>query len=160
MIHDDTGGTDLQAAAATFVVQLNRYSGSVGTFAVQSDAVLPAKPEPKIISGPWGLVVGLLAGLVAGCGAVGLVVVLRHPVVGAAAAAGTSGLPVTDVVVVGPEGVRVAPPERPRGHSPFEFMSSDVSSEKPKALLLNEVAERIRSSRTRGASHRVVRECS
>jgi hypothetical protein len=82
------------AAAATFVVQLNRYSGSVGTFAVQSDAVPPAKPEPKIISGPWGLVVGLLAGLVAGCGAVGLVVALRHPVVGAGAAAGTTGLPV------------------------------------------------------------------
>lgn len=81
-------------AAATFVVELNKYSGSVGTFAVQSKAVLPTEAEPKIVSGPWGVAIGLLAGLVAGVGAVGLIVALRHPVVGAAAAQSTTGLPV------------------------------------------------------------------
>ena len=100
MIVTGQGSTPQKAAsvankgAATFVVELNRYSGSVGTFAVQSKAVLPAEAEPKIVSGPWGVAIGLLAGLVAGVGAVGLIVALRHPVVGAAAAQGTTGLPV------------------------------------------------------------------
>ena len=55
-----------------------------------------------------------------------------------------------DLVVVGTAGVRVTAPERPRGHTPFEFMSSDVSSEKPKALLVHQVAERIRLRREAG----------
>jgi len=55
-----------------------------------------------------------------------------------------------DLVVVGTEGVRVRPLERPSGRSPFEFMGSDVSSEKPKALLVAEVAERIRRARAGG----------
>jgi lysine-ketoglutarate reductase/saccharopine dehydrogenase-like protein (TIGR00300 family) len=55
-----------------------------------------------------------------------------------------------DQVVVGLDGVRVQPLERPRGASPFEFMASDVSSEKPKDLLVGEVAERVRLARQRG----------
>jgi lysine-ketoglutarate reductase/saccharopine dehydrogenase-like protein (TIGR00300 family) len=55
-----------------------------------------------------------------------------------------------DFVVVGPEGVRVAPPERPRGSTPFEFMNSEVSSEKPKALLVAQVAARLRNAREQG----------
>jgi lysine-ketoglutarate reductase/saccharopine dehydrogenase-like protein (TIGR00300 family) len=55
-----------------------------------------------------------------------------------------------ELVVVGEEGVRVKPLERPSGRSPFEFMASEVSSEKPKALLVAEVAERIRRSKARG----------
>ena len=55
-----------------------------------------------------------------------------------------------DLVVVGTEGVRVRPLERPSGRSPFEFMASEVSSEKPKALLVAEVAERIRRARAGG----------
>jgi lysine-ketoglutarate reductase/saccharopine dehydrogenase-like protein (TIGR00300 family) len=58
---------------------------------------------------------------------------------------------VGDRVVVGSEGVRVTPPERPRGHSPFEFMSSEVSSEKPKALLVSEVSDRIRAAKDAGS---------
>ena len=57
---------------------------------------------------------------------------------------------VGDLVVVGFEGVRVTPPERPRGANPFEFMGSDVSSEKPKALLVGDVAERMRAARDNG----------
>lgn len=56
-----------------------------------------------------------------------------------------------DLVVVGTEGIRVSPPARPRGHSPFEFMSSDVSSEKPKALLVRQVAARIAQAKASGA---------
>ena len=80
--------------ASAFVGELDPYAKSVGTFAVQSSAVAPAKPEPKLVSGPVGVAVGLAAGLVAGFGAVGLVVALRRPVVGTAAAGTTSGLPV------------------------------------------------------------------
>jgi lysine-ketoglutarate reductase/saccharopine dehydrogenase-like protein (TIGR00300 family) len=55
-----------------------------------------------------------------------------------------------DPVLVGRLGVRVQPLERPRGASPFEFMTSEVSSEKPKELLVSRVAERIRQARTVG----------
>jgi lysine-ketoglutarate reductase/saccharopine dehydrogenase-like protein (TIGR00300 family) len=55
-----------------------------------------------------------------------------------------------DQVMVGLEGVRVQPLGRPRGASPFEFMASEVSSEKPKDLLVGEVAERVRLARRSG----------
>jgi lysine-ketoglutarate reductase/saccharopine dehydrogenase-like protein (TIGR00300 family) len=55
-----------------------------------------------------------------------------------------------DRVVVGTEGIRVAPASRPRGHNPFEFMASEVSSEKPKALLVAAVADRIRTAKATG----------
>jgi capsular polysaccharide biosynthesis protein len=91
-------------AASTFVAELNRYKGSVGTFAVQSVAEAPAKPDPKILSGRWGPVVGVLAGLVAGLGAVGLIVALRRPVVGASGAEGATGLSVLGRVQLGRKG--------------------------------------------------------
>jgi lysine-ketoglutarate reductase/saccharopine dehydrogenase-like protein (TIGR00300 family) len=55
-----------------------------------------------------------------------------------------------DQVVVGLDGVRVQPLERPRGANPFEFMASEVSSEKPKELLVGEVADRIRARKADG----------
>ena len=55
-----------------------------------------------------------------------------------------------DGVVVGQEGVRVKPLERPRGANPFEFMTSEVSSEKPKDLLVGEVAGRLRQAKASG----------
>ena len=55
-----------------------------------------------------------------------------------------------DAVVVGLEGVEVVAPSRPRGSTPFEFMASEVSSEKPKALLVSEVARRIRAAKEAG----------
>ena len=55
-----------------------------------------------------------------------------------------------DRIVVGFDGVRVHAPSRARDLRNFEFMNSDVSSEKPKALLLQQVAERIRSAKERG----------
>ncbi len=58
---------------------------------------------------------------------------------------------VGDMVVVGNDGIRVTPPSRPRGATPFEFMSSEVSSEKPKGLLVADVAARMRLHRASGA---------
>lgn len=55
-----------------------------------------------------------------------------------------------DRVVVGHEGVRVHAPERDRDVRHFEFMNSDVSSEKPKALLVEQIADRLRAARQRG----------
>jgi lysine-ketoglutarate reductase/saccharopine dehydrogenase-like protein (TIGR00300 family) len=53
-------------------------------------------------------------------------------------------------IVVGHEGVQVSPLERPRTQPPvFAFMGSNVSSEKPKALLIREVAQRLREIRAR-----------
>jgi lysine-ketoglutarate reductase/saccharopine dehydrogenase-like protein (TIGR00300 family) len=55
-----------------------------------------------------------------------------------------------DHVVVGFDGVRVHAPDKPRDMRSFEFMNSDVSSEKPKALLVEQVADRVRAARGRG----------
>ena len=53
-------------------------------------------------------------------------------------------------IVIGHEGVRVTPLERPRAQPQvFAFMGSNVSSEKPKALLIHEIAERLREIRAR-----------
>jgi lysine-ketoglutarate reductase/saccharopine dehydrogenase-like protein (TIGR00300 family) len=52
-----------------------------------------------------------------------------------------------DLYVIGHEGVRVHPPERPREKQAFEFMSSAVSSERPKAQVLREVARVLRETR-------------
>ncbi|MGI8757815.1 MAG: TIGR00300 family protein [Acidimicrobiales bacterium] len=54
------------------------------------------------------------------------------------------------LVVTGGDGVRVTAPERPRGSTPFAFMASEVSSEKPKSVLVAEVAQRLRDNRRRG----------
>jgi len=56
-----------------------------------------------------------------------------------------------DPVVVGNEGVRVRAAGRPRGANPFEFMTSEVSSEKPKELLVGAVAERMRRAHAAGS---------
>jgi lysine-ketoglutarate reductase/saccharopine dehydrogenase-like protein (TIGR00300 family) len=63
-----------------------------------------------------------------------------------------------DPVVVGTDGIRVEAPERPRGAGPFEFMTSEVSSEKPKAVVVAEVAERVRREKTEG-NGRVLAVC-
>ncbi len=58
----------------------------------------------------------------------------------------TIGLP----VVVGYAGVRVVPTERPRETNLFGFMGSSVSSEKPKAVSIQSVADSIRATRAEG----------
>lgn len=61
-----------------------------------------------------------------------------------------------DLVAVGAKGIRVKPLEKPRGQTPFQFMASEVSSEKPKALIVAEIATRIRHSKEAGGKVLVV----
>jgi lysine-ketoglutarate reductase/saccharopine dehydrogenase-like protein (TIGR00300 family) len=55
-----------------------------------------------------------------------------------------------DLFVVGHKGIRVHPHERPRDRQAFEFMSSSVSSEKPKAQVVADVARMLRDTRAEG----------
>jgi lysine-ketoglutarate reductase/saccharopine dehydrogenase-like protein (TIGR00300 family) len=53
-------------------------------------------------------------------------------------------------IVVGHAGVRVLPTERSREVTPFSFMNSAVSSEKPKSIRVKAVVDAIRSARAEG----------
>ena len=55
-----------------------------------------------------------------------------------------------DLFVTGHKGIRVLPLERPRESQPFEFMASAVSSEKPKAQIVHEVAHILRQVKEEG----------
>jgi lysine-ketoglutarate reductase/saccharopine dehydrogenase-like protein (TIGR00300 family) len=55
-----------------------------------------------------------------------------------------------DLIVVGGAGVQVETPPQPRDSGAFTFMNSEVSSEKPKALIISQVADRIRKARAEG----------
>lgn len=55
-----------------------------------------------------------------------------------------------DQIVCGYKGVRVEPQQRQRGPSMFEFMSSAVSSEKPKHVLIAELARQFRAVKASG----------
>ena len=68
-----------------------------------------------------------------------------------------------DIYVVGHEGIRVRPQERPSEGQAFEFMASAVSSEKPKAQVIADVAELLRDTRDAGddvSSLRARRSCT
>ena len=56
-----------------------------------------------------------------------------------------------DLIVVGRDGVKITPPQRSRGkQGVFEFMNSDVSSEKPMMSIINEVASEIKNVKANG----------
>jgi len=55
-----------------------------------------------------------------------------------------------DAVVVGHEGIRVLPLQRSREREIFSFMASDVSSERPKRLVIDEIARLMKEIRGRG----------
>ena len=55
-----------------------------------------------------------------------------------------------ELYVTGHKGIRVLPLERPRESQPFEFMASAVSSEKPKAQIVHEVARLLRQVKDEG----------
>jgi lysine-ketoglutarate reductase/saccharopine dehydrogenase-like protein (TIGR00300 family) len=61
-----------------------------------------------------------------------------------------------DWVLCGSEGVRVHPLQRGRSPQVFQFMGSAVSSEKPKAQLIQRLAEEMRAVRRRGEKILVV----
>jgi lysine-ketoglutarate reductase/saccharopine dehydrogenase-like protein (TIGR00300 family) len=59
-----------------------------------------------------------------------------------------------DPIVVGHQGVRVMPAETSARHSLFEFMSSAVSSEKPKGVTVREIAATMK--RTKAAGEKIL----
>jgi lysine-ketoglutarate reductase/saccharopine dehydrogenase-like protein (TIGR00300 family) len=70
-------------------------------------------------------------------------------------------IPMIDVrrgmsIVLGHAGVRVIPVERTRVHSDFSFMSSGVSTEKPKGALVREIARDLVANRRGGGKTLVV----
>jgi len=61
-----------------------------------------------------------------------------------------------DLVAVGHAGIRVQPPQRPRQREIFSFMASEVSCERPKRLVIEELARQIWQIRATGGRVLVV----
>ncbi len=61
-----------------------------------------------------------------------------------------------DTVIVGEQGVRVIPPERPRERTLFEFMGGGASPERPSANLIKQIADEMRQIRSRGGRIAIV----
>ncbi len=61
-----------------------------------------------------------------------------------------------DAIVVGHRGVKVLPVERQVSREVFEFMSSPVSTERPKGLLIREIAESMKKIQREGGKVLVV----
>jgi lysine-ketoglutarate reductase/saccharopine dehydrogenase-like protein (TIGR00300 family) len=62
-----------------------------------------------------------------------------------------------DLIVVGREGIKVTPPQRPRGKKGvFEFMNSDVSSEKPLKSMIQNIANEIKEIKVNGGKIAIV----
>ncbi len=61
-----------------------------------------------------------------------------------------------DLIVVGHPGVKVVPAEKQMPREVFEFMSSPVSTERPKGLLIREIADSMKKLRREGGKILVV----
>jgi len=61
-----------------------------------------------------------------------------------------------DLIAVGHQGVKVTPLERSPERNVFEFMASSVSSEKPKGVVIKEIAAQIRVAKKAGGKVMVV----
>ena len=62
-----------------------------------------------------------------------------------------------ELIVVGREGIRVTPPQRTRGkQGAFEFMNSEVSSEKPLMSIIKKIASEIKEIKSRGGKIAIV----
>lgn len=81
------------AAATQFVDEINKYTEAMGSFALTTPAPKPTEPVADI-GGVTGWVLGGLAGLAAGVGAVALILLLRRPVVDTIGAEDAAGAPV------------------------------------------------------------------
>jgi lysine-ketoglutarate reductase/saccharopine dehydrogenase-like protein (TIGR00300 family) len=67
-----------------------------------------------------------------------------------------SNLAAGDLVVMGEQGVRVNPPERPRKVSTFEFMHGTVSSERPSETIIAKIAAEMRELKRKGGKIGIV----
>lgn len=61
-----------------------------------------------------------------------------------------------ELVVVGHEGIRILPPQRSRDREIFSFMGSNVSSEHPKRLVIEDIARQMREIRSHGGKVLIV----
>jgi lysine-ketoglutarate reductase/saccharopine dehydrogenase-like protein (TIGR00300 family) len=61
-----------------------------------------------------------------------------------------------DLIAVGHEGIRMLPPQRSRSRELFSFMGSEVSSEKPKRLVIEQIAKEMKETRAHGGKILVV----
>ena len=61
-----------------------------------------------------------------------------------------------DQIAVGHDGIRVIPLQRSRSREIFSFMGSDVSSEKPKRLVIEEIARQMKETRAHNGKILVV----
>ena len=76
--------------------------------------------------------------------------ILVDPRTGAARCVAMSEVRVGDRIVVGHAGVRVFPVERSRETQTFEFMGSNVSTEKPKGVAIRDIAHELVINRASG----------
>ena len=76
--------------------------------------------------------------------------ILIDPEGGAARCVPMTSVRLGDSIVVGRQGVRVFPVEAARRTELFEFMSSPVSSEKPKGVMVREIAAAMKKARDAG----------
>lgn len=81
-------------AADAFSTEMNRYSSSVGSFAVQRLATGPTEPTATAGGGLVDIVLGVGAGLAAGLGMVALLLVWSRPVIDVESAKEASSVPV------------------------------------------------------------------
>jgi hypothetical protein len=88
-------------AADVFSTEMNRYSSSVGSFAVQRLATRPTQPTATAGGGLFDVVLGMGAGLAAGVGMVALLLVWSRPVVDVESAKQAGSVPVLGRVVMG-----------------------------------------------------------
>lgn len=88
----ETAAALANGAARGLVTELQRLGAGVGRFALHTPAAVPAEPT----SGPPvpPAVIGVVAGLLFGIGVVGLVLVIRRPVIGPDSLASALGHPV------------------------------------------------------------------
>ena len=118
---DAQTAADIANLAATVVTsELNKAGSGVGAFAVQSVALPPVESDEPLRAAPYSVAAGLVAGLVTGFGLLLLLLVLRRPIVDAAAASRATDLPVFGTVTlprVSPSGT--VPVDQVRGLAPL-----------------------------------------
>jgi hypothetical protein len=139
----DAAESVANTAAATFTQELNKYAQSVGSFAIQRLATPPTRPVPKI-EGNMSLGIGVLSGLVAGVGAVALLLIWRRPVVDALGAQATAGAPVFGRVKLTPssDGTRGMPQLSRRvvsGHTEVLLLAGPHSTRRERRILMAEM---------------------
>lgn len=108
-------------ASEAFVAELNRAGEGVGAFAVQSRATPPTTPVDQLPSLALLVPVSLVAGLLLGVAAVGVVLLARRPVLEPGDAEEATGIPVLGTVTLPrpPRNGALPAPEQVPGIAPL-----------------------------------------